>query len=357
MKKTFQRFLPLLVTLLLGLFLFRKGVHWQDLKSVLAQANWGWLVLALFWQASSYGAVAWLNEILLNHYGASVPFGKQYIIQLAMAFIETVVPSALISGAVLRVRLLKPHGVSADISTVTTLAEVALVSASVVLLALPVAGIAILQGTQGLNSFGAGEIILIIISLLSILIFWQWRNPYFVHFRRAMLQKTARFWDTRIRPRWEKQLSAWPSEKIIQRGQYLWEELGVLLRARPYPIVLSLIARAGFEILGLAMCFLALGQTLPWYNMILIYALTLVANAMSAVPGAIGLTEITLAALYTQFGVPSETALAIALTYRITDYWMPRLVGGGAWLWLERSFPKRVGKEQVLPMRGELERV
>lgn len=342
MKKTLERLLPLLITLLLGVFLFRKGVHWQDLRAILVQANWGWLIFALFWQASSYGAVTWLNEILLKHYGASVPFGKQYAIQLAMAFIESVVPSASISGAVLRVRLLKPHGVSADIATVTTLAEMSLISASIVLLALPVTGIAMLQGRQGLSSFGVGEVVLIVISLIPVFVFWQWRNPYFVRIRNAGLWKTAQLWDTRIRPRWEKKLSTWSSEKIIRRGQYLWTELGVLLRARPYAIALSLIGRAGFEILGLAMCFLALGQRLPWYSMILIYALTLVANAMSAVPGAIGLTEVALATLYTQFGIPSETALAIALTYRITDYWMPRLVGGGAWLWLEGKFRKQV---------------
>jgi len=341
MNKVLKRSIPLLITLLLGVFLFRKGIHWNNLQSVLNQAKWGWLFFALLWQASSYGAVTWLNEILLRHYGANVPFGKQYVIQLAMAFIESVVPSGSISGAVLRVRLLKPHGVSPDIATVTTLAEMTLVAASVAFLALPVAGIAALQGVQGLNSFGLGEIFLISAVILVVATIWQWRNPHFARVRRLFLQQAAHFWDDRICSRWHQQLLAWPSERIFQRGRYLWAELMVLLRARPYEIILSLIARAGFEVLGLVMCFLALGQVLPWPTMILVYALTLVANAMSAIPGAIGLTEISLAALYSQLGIPSETALAIALAYRLTDYWLPRLVGGSAWLWLEQQFPRR----------------
>lgn len=342
MNKTLKRMLPLLVTFLLVAFLFRNGIRWNDLQAVYYQAKWGWLFFALFSQASSYGAVTWLNEILLRHYGASVPFGKQFVIQLAMAFIESVVPSASISGAVLRVRLLKPHGVSPDIATVTTLAEMTLIATSVAILALPVAGLAMIQGMQGLSPFSRGEMLLIGAVILTAAIIWQWRNPHFARVRRLFLQQAARFWDDRIRSRWHQQLSAWPSERILQRGHYLGSEMMVLLRARPYKIILSLTARAGFEVLGLAMCFLALGQILPWPTMILVYALTLVANAMSAIPGAIGLTEISLAALYAQFGIPSETALAIALAYRLTDYWLPRLVGGGAWLWLERRFPQRI---------------
>ncbi len=340
MKKTLKHFMPLLIAPLLAILFFHQGIRWHDLKTVLHQAQGGWLLLALGWQAGSYGAVTWLNGILLQQYGISVPFAKQYVIQLAMAFIESVVPSATISGVVLRARLLKSHGVSPDVSTVTTLVEMALVSASVALLALPIIGIAMLHGTQGLNLAGQGTMALIGVGVLAAIVVWQWRHPRFARFRQLAFQRAAHLWDDHIRSRWPRQLGSWPSERIHRRGRYLLAELAPVLRSQPAPIAASLLARIGFETLGLAMCFLSLGQTLPWTKMLLIYILTLVVNALGAIPGAIGLAEISLAALYTQFGVPSETALVIALTWRLTDYWLPRLIGGITWLWLEKKTPR-----------------
>ena len=95
------------------------------------------------------------------------------------------------------------------------------------------------------------------------------------------------------------------------------------------------------------MCFYALGQRLPWPTMLLVYTLTIVVNSLGAIPGGIGLAEVSLAALYAQFGVPPQTAVIIALAYRLTDYWLPRLSGGLAWLWLERKYPDHVSEGAV----------
>ena len=344
MSKYLKRAIPLLIILLLVVFFIRRGIQWSELQAVLRQAKWGWLLLALLFQAISLGAVTWLNELLLRHYGARVPFGKQYIVQLAMAFIETVVPSAAISGAMLRIRLLKSDGVSPDVATVTTMIEMALITTSVVLLALPVAGVAMLQGAGGLSFSSRGLVGLSGALTLLAFLGWKWRSSWFSQVRRKTLEWVARFWDQRIRRRWRAQLWNWPSERIIQRGSYLIAELLPFLKSHPKMIVCSLLTRTSFEIAGFAMCFLAMGQALPWSTMILVYALTLAANMMGTIPGAMGMAEVALAALYTQFGVPSETALAISLAYRLTGYWMPRLGGGIAWLWLERRFPRRIAE-------------
>ncbi len=338
-----KRFFPLLVVLLLAVFLFHRGVHWNELQTVLQQAQWSWLLLAVAFQAASYAAVTWLNEILLRHYGATVPFTRQYVIQLAMAFIESVVPSATISGTVLRARLLKSDGVAPDVATVTTLVEMALVTASVVLLALPVAGLTILQSIQGINLSHQTVILWIMAGVaLGLLVIWQWRQRGFIRIRRWGVKRVSLFWDELVLPRWHRQFGNWPSKRIRQRGRNLAAKVLPLLREQPYAIGISLLGRAGFEVLGLGMCFLALGQTLPWTSLLVVYALTLATNALGAIPGAVGLAELSLTALYTRLGISPETALAIALSYRLTDYWLPRVFGGVAWLWLEREFPRRI---------------
>ncbi len=349
MNKYLKLILSLLATLLLAWFLVRRGIHWNDLQSVLRQAHWGWLSLALAWEAAAYGAVTRLNEILLQRYGIKVSFAKQYVVQLAMAFIEAAVPSASISGVVLRARLLKPHGVSADMATATTLAESTLIFASVVLLSLPMAGIAMLNGIAGFSGLVRWLFLMIGIVVSIGITIWQWNVPRFAHFRTRQLQGMVRFWERHIQPRWPRYFGDWPAQRVIERLLYLWSETVASLSVHPYSIFLSLLARFGFEALSLMMCFYALGQSLPIATLILLYALSIAINTIGAVlPGGVGLAEVSLSALYAQFGIPTEAALAIALAYRMTGYWFPRVAGGVALLWIEREEFRRGISESPL---------
>lgn len=349
MSKHVKRLLPLFITVLLAFFIFRRGVHWRDFLVVLHQAKWGWLVAALFWQAASYGAVTSLNEMLLRHYGARVPWRQQYLIQLAMAFIEAVIPSATISGAVLRIRLLKPHGVKPDIATATTIAEMVLVFSSIILLALPVAWIAALRGVPGISGNPWSWLFTLIAPiLLAITLYKRWRSPGFAQRRRRAVLWASRMWDASIYTRWPQHLNSWPSGRIVERLHYLASELWKLLRERPLSIILVLLARSLFEALGLMMCFYALGQTLPLSTMILVYTLTIAADSLGTIPGGIGLAEVSLTAVYTGFGLSVEYAVAIALAYRLTNYWLPRVAGGLSWLWLERTHPQRILDMEVI---------
>lgn len=96
------------------------------------------------------------------------------------------------------------------------------------------------------------------------------------------------------------------------------------------------------------MCFYALGQTLPLSTMILVYTLTIAADSLGTIPGGIGLAEVSLTAVYTGFGLSVEYAVAIALAYRLTNYWLPRVAGGLSWLWLERTHPQRILDMEVI---------
>ncbi|MCX6059676.1 MAG: lysylphosphatidylglycerol synthase transmembrane domain-containing protein [Chloroflexi bacterium] len=347
MNKFIKRSLPILITIALAWFVFRRGIHWGDLRSVLIQARWGWLLLALAAEAGAYGAVTWLNEILLQRYGLKVPYGKQFIVQLVMAFIEVALPSASISGLVLRARLLKPHGVSPDVATASTMAETVLITLSVLLFVLPVAAFAMLNGLAGFSGadrllwFLAGSTLFLGITM------WQWKSTPLVNFRTQSLHSASRIWKGYFQMRWPRQLEDWPAERIIQRVRYLWVETVASLIARPHQIFLSLMARTAFEALCLMMCFLALGQKLPVANLLLLYLLTIAINTLGGIPGGVGLAEVSLSAIYTQFGVATETAVVIALAYRLTGYWFPRVIGGLAWIWLERGDPNRHILEKI----------
>jgi hypothetical protein len=155
----------------------------------------------------------------------------------------------------------------------------------------------------------------------------------------------ARAWDRWIVRRCPDRLAAWSGDRLLARARYLRGELLTLLRTRPYAIGGSLLAHVSFEVLGLATCFYALGQPLPPATLLLLYVLTVGVNTLGGLPG---LAEVSLAALYTQFGLDPGRAVAVALVYRLTDYWLPRAAGGLLWVWMERRTGRRL-RQEVIP--------
>ncbi len=329
------RLLPWLITLLLVIFLIRQGPSLSDLRRVITQARWLWLLAAVLFQAGAYGAVAWLNELLLSQYRVLVPWLRQYVIQLIMAFIEAAIPSMAISGLVLRARLLRPYGATADVASVTTIVETVLISASVLIPALVGVGWMLLHGLGdsriewtaligGISVLGAGAVLM-----------WQWKSARLKAARRRWAHWLCSWWDQRLLPRFPDRLGQWPSTRWIARARDLMAEMTTLLRTRPIAIVSALCLRTACETLGFIGCFYAFGQHLPLYTLLLLYTLTITVNTFGAIPGGVGLAEVSLTALYTQFGVELERAVIIAMAYRLTGYWLPRAAGGLSWLWLE----------------------
>ena len=335
MKRWLIRLLPWVVTLLLIRFLVMQGGDVRALVAELRQVQWPWLVLAILFQAATYSAIAWLNELLLRAYGVMVPRFRQFLIQYAMAFAETVIPSVAVSGMLLRVHLLRPYGATPDVAVVTNLMETAAIALSVAAPALLV-GIIVLAGGSS-----DGQILLwsavasFTVGVGSLLVVYRWRRGRLRQATSWTGQRLAVLWDESVVRRWPQRFSAWPSSRISGRLRFLWAELLPLLRRRPHLLASALILRAAFEATAFAACFYAFGVDLPLLTLLLLYTLTITVNTLGAVPGGVGLAEVSLASIYLQLGIPPETAVAVALTYRITGYWLPRVVGGLGWLWLE----------------------
>jgi len=55
------------------------------------------------------------------------------------------------------------------------------------------------------------------------------------------------------------------------------------------------------------------------------------------VPGNIGVAEFAVTVGLTSAGMPPETALATALVYRISTFYLPPIWGFGAMHWLQRN--------------------
>jgi uncharacterized membrane protein YbhN (UPF0104 family) len=81
----------------------------------------------------------------------------------------------------------------------------------------------------------------------------------------------------------------------------------------------------------------AFGENATMAQLLLINTLVSLFAGIMPVPGGIGVSEAALAFCLTAIGVPSASAAAIALTYRLLTFYLPPIWGGFAMRWLRRQ--------------------
>ena len=89
----------------------------QNVVDLIKHARWIWIALALSIQFISYAFLAMLNYLLLSPLSGTIKFWRLMAVLPAMAFIEVALPSAGLSGVVLRARLLGKNGYSFEASS------------------------------------------------------------------------------------------------------------------------------------------------------------------------------------------------------------------------------------------------
>ena len=84
----------------------------------------------------------------------------------------------------------------------------------------------------------------------------------------------------------------------------------------------------------LGLCLLALGQSLPFAELMVVQIGAGMLGQVAPVPGGIGVTAAALTSLLTGFGIPAVPALAAAILYRLITFAIPPVFGFFALRWL-----------------------
>jgi putative heme transporter len=71
----------------------------------------------------------------------------------------------------------------------------------------------------------------------------------------------------------------------------------------------------------------AVSGRVPWQGVLVVYGVTQIAESLPITPGGIGVVEGTLTVLLVAYGLPSGTAVAAVLLYRIISFWVLVPVG------------------------------
>lgn len=345
MKKrpSLWRYLLSLIALGVALYLFWPLLReLRQAAALLSTAHWERLPIVLGIQLLSYAFLAWLNELTLRPFpGRRLGLLRMAALLTAMAFIEVAIPSAGASGVVLRARLLGKHGnYTPEVSTFTLGVEtffLAMTMGSVGLLGL---FNLINGGTLSWETLAAGLLLLPLLGLIWAL----WRLLSHPWKARSWLRRFVGWWNAHLS---RQQLQAllrrllrWQPRPLDKKAleRRLWHFQAGLRELRRVPTGLFILAAAGrvfLDVLTLGACFWMFDYLIPLGALLTGYGLILLASGLAALPGGLGLADLSIPGLFARLGVPGGVALAAGLTYRLIAFWALRFIGFLAWQGME----------------------
>jgi uncharacterized protein (TIRG00374 family) len=325
-----------LAIILLGVALYLFWPVAQELRrpearAAFQHAAWGWLGAAVLIQAASYASLTGLNCLLLRPFEGKITFWRMLSILPAMAFIAVAIPSAGASGMVLRARFLGRQGYSAAAAAFTLVLESIYLAAALAVASL--AGIGFLIQSRHLRAAQLAAL-----ASLAVIVVLAGGLLYVVGRKR----EPAKSWLLRGLALWNRlaiklHRPAVDPAHVAARTDDFYDSLVHLEQMPPWPFLFTAFGRIGLDVATLGACFLAFRTAVTPGVLLTGYGLTLVLSALSALPGGLGLADISLAGIYAQLGAPGAalTSAAAALAYRLIAFWLLRLVGFVSWQILE----------------------
>ncbi len=107
-------------------------------------------------------------------------------------------------------------------------------------------------------------------------------------------------------------------------------EVVALLRTNPGAAVPVVASACVAKLVGLAMLLLVvggLGLAVDPISIAVIFVLGLAAAMLGPLPGGLGTTEASLAAMLAMVGVAASAAAGVVITFRLFDFWLPTVFG------------------------------
>jgi putative heme transporter len=291
---------------------------------VLAAANPAWLLLALAAEAVSLIAFGLSRRALLRVNGSRIRLRTVMAITYASNALSMSVPFA---GAELAVvfsyRQLRKTGLDAA-TTSWSLTVSWICSTSALALLLTVG--AVVGGGPGnggtaasVAGFAGAALYLLPAAGVLLALRFDWARAVL----RATLSRLAAL---------SGRLLGKPEDGAAGVDRFIEEVSSTRLSLPGYAWVFGLaVANWAFDCAALALSIRAMGQPVPWDDLLLVYGAGAAVGSTGLTPGGFALVELALTAALHASGLHASSALAAVLAYRVVNFWLVLL---GGWITL-----------------------
>ncbi len=282
------------------------GVGIDTIVTELQEADKTWV-----WAGLLVSPLVQVGQAFATLGAAPLPLrlGPVLALEYAIQFIALAVPSSAARVA-MNVRFFEREGAPATQALTIGLVDsvTGFVVQVLLLLVIVLSGMASLDlSLDGLDFDFTGTVLVVAAILLVVAVIVA------LSVRRIRRMIAARFDEAR------------PALRVLRSPRRLAEMLGGNLVAQ---VLLAIV-------LGLSVR--AFGQTATLAELLLINTVVSLFAGVMPIPGGIGVVEGATAAGLTAIGIPSATALSIAIVYRLLVFYLPPIWGGFAMKWLRRQ--------------------
>ncbi len=302
----------------------------------LGEVKPGLLVIGLVLSFTALLCYSVMTRHALGPVGAHLSLWRMFRIQLSTRALSSLVPGGSAAGSALGYRLLTVSNVPGP-DAGFALATAGLASAVVLnfvlwfglVVSIPLRGVNPVYGTAAI----AG---IILMGIAAAIIFGLIEGQ---HRSEKLLRAIAR------KLHMNEDRAGEAVRHIAGRMQELSEDRPLLRRLVMWATLNWLIDAAALWV------FLrAFGGDLPIDGLIVAFGLANVLAAVPLTPGGLGVVEGVYVPVIVGFGLPRATAVVGVVSYRIAQYWLPIVVGGGSYLSL-RVGPWSISKDRLEPLR------
>jgi putative heme transporter len=310
----------LVVAVLAIIIVFGRHTLGQSL-GVLGTANLGWLLLALAAEVVSLTAFGLSRRGLLRANGHRISLRSVMAITYAGNALSTSVPFAGTELAVVySYRQFRRAGVNA--ATTSWSLTVSWICSTSALALLLVAG-AVAGGATDASAAGFAGAALYLLPGAGVLLALRFDRV------RGVLH-TVLAWLAGL----SKRMFGKPENGAEGLDRFLDEVSSTRLPLPAYARVFTLaVANWLFDCAALACAIKAMGQPVPWGDLLLVYGAGAAAGSTGVTPGGFAIVELALTAALTASGLHASAALASVLAYRLVNFWLV-LLGG----WITMGF-------------------
>ena len=286
----------------------------------LASAHTGFVVLAVLAESLRYLAVALYTQKLVHFLGSHIPLWPMVELMFAGGSANRIVSAGGAAGIYVRYRFFDRYGLSLGSLAVVLILQ-NLMTGAILFLTLCLGLLYLLnRHLLGLTQLlVAGAMLALMVAIFATAIF-LYRRPARL---ARVLDRLARFVDvpvSRVARR-----SIYNSASLLQSIDRFYEAIEV---ARRSPLetakalvygVLTLFS----DIACLYFVFYALGFPIRLDVLIVGYVITNYIISILLMPEGIGVTELSLSAVYAGLGVPPSTVVVATLLFRLIAFWLP----------------------------------
>jgi uncharacterized protein (TIRG00374 family) len=292
--------------------------------AVLSTAKTEFVILAIIAESLRYLAVGLYTQKLLHFLGRHIDLWPFVKLMFAGGSANRIVSAGGTAGIYVRYRFFDRHGLSLGSLAIVLILQNLMTS--VILLSTFFLGLFYLLSQQLLGTtqlLVAGVMVAVILSLLVSAIV-LYRHPRKLKRFLAIMGKLI---DIPVEKFTNK--SMYDSRGLVYNVNSFYQAMEV---ARKNPLetgkafiyaTMTLFA----DILSLFFVFYALGFPIRLEVLVVGYIITNYVVSLLLMPEGIGITELSLSAVYTSLGVPSSTVVVAILLFRFIAFWLPIGVG------------------------------